>query len=81
MSTRRYAFKYAQLRADGLCLGLQDTTDLYLDPLYVPIEDDTLPYLLKYYYPIPETVTSFSDFQGKWYYDADHQNEVPELNG
>lgn len=31
--------------------------------------------------PIPETVTSFSDFEGgKWYYDAEFTQEVPELN-
>ena len=27
-----------------------------------------------------DSVTSFDDFQGKWYYDAAHQNEAPELN-
>lgn len=76
MSTLRYGFKYAEIRtSDGLCIGLQDTTNLYLDPRYVPIEDDSLPYILKYYYPVPETVTSFDDFQGKWYYDSAHQNE------
>ena len=79
----RYGYKYAVLRLDrgGQCGATQDTTNYILDPTFVPISDDTLPYLLKYYYPIPETVTSFSDFQGKWYYDADHQNEVAELNG
>lgn len=81
MEMRRYAYKYATLRANGLCDGVQDTTNYILDPLYVPIEDDSLPYPLKYYYPIPATVTSFADFQGKWYYDAAHQNEVAELNG
>ena len=81
METRRYAYRYAVLRTNGLCTATQDRTEYILDPLYVPIEDDTLPYLMKYYYPIPTTVTSFSDFQGKWYYDVAHQNEVAELNG
>jgi hypothetical protein len=43
-----------------------------LDRTYVPIEDDSLDYLLKYYHPIPETVTSFDDFHGNWYEDATH---------
>ncbi len=80
MSTH-YAYKYATLRSNGLCDGVMDTTDYILRPDYVPIEDDTLPYLLKYYYPMPESVTSFDDFHGKWYYDEAHQNEVTELNG
>lgn len=80
MATNRYGFKYATIRSNGFCDGLQDTTNFILDPYYVPIEDDSLPYLTKYYHPIPATVTSFSDFHGKWYYDAEFQNEVPELN-
>ena len=68
------------IRTDGLCIEKRDCTEYVLDPLYIPIEDDSLPYLMKYYYPIPDSVTSFDDFQGKWYYDAAHQNEVPELN-
>ena len=64
----------------GMCIEVQDITNYILDPLYVPIEDDTLPYFLKYYHPIPESVTSFSDFQGKWYTDSTFQTEVPELN-
>lgn len=81
MVERRYGFKYAVVRTNGLCVEVQDTTDYVLDPLYVPIENEHLPYLLKYYHPIPETVTSFSDFEGgKWYYDAEFTQEVPELN-
>ena len=80
MGIRRYGFKYAIVREDGLCIEVQDTTVFILDRLHVPIEDDSLPYLLKYYYPIPESVSSFSDFSGKWYYDSSHQNEVSELN-
>lgn len=77
----RYGYQYAIIRENGLCTGAQDTTNYILNRLYVPISNIDLPYGLKYYYPIPEIVTSFSDFQGKWYYDADHQNEVAELNG
>lgn len=77
----QYQYKYAVIRSNGLCTGTQDTTNYVLNRLYVPIEDDSLPYLMKYYYPIPEAVTSFDDFQGKWYADAAHTIEVPELNG
>ena len=77
---RRFGYKYAIIRENGMCIEVQDTTNYILDPLYVPIEDDTLPYFLKYYHPIPESVTSFSDFQGKWYTDSTFQTEVPELN-
>ena len=45
MAERRYGFKYARVRADGLCVEIQDTTDYVLNPLYVPIEDEYLPYL------------------------------------
>ena len=80
MATKRYGFKYATIRANGMCDGVQDTTDFILRPDYIPIDDDSLPYLLKYYHPIPETVTSFDDFHGKWYYDAEFTQEVAELN-
>jgi hypothetical protein len=76
----QYQYLYAVVRENGLCTMKLDSTDYILDRLYVPIEDDSLPYLMKYYYPIPETVTSFDDFQGKWYSDANHTIEVPELN-
>ncbi|MDD6828011.1 MAG: hypothetical protein PUE12_18235 [Oscillospiraceae bacterium] len=77
----RYGYKYATIRENGLCTGKRDSTDYILDRLYVPISNYDLPYLMKYYYPIPETVNSFNDFQGKWYLDSGHQNEATELNG
>lgn len=80
MSINRYAYKYATIRENGFCDGLQDTTNYILDPYYVPIENYSLPYMTKYYHPIPETVTSFDDFKGKWYYDAEFTQEVAELN-
>ena len=76
----RYAYKYARLRSNGMCFGTSDTSNYILDPLYVPIEDDTLDYFMKYYHPIPDSVTSFDDFQGKWYSDSSFTVEVPELN-
>lgn len=76
----QFQYKYALIEENGLCLGVRDTTDYVLDRLYVPIDDITLPYLMKYYYPIPDSVNDFSDFQGKWYSDAAFTVEVPELN-
>lgn len=75
-----YAYKYAYINADGLCIGKQDTSNLYLDPSFVPIEDDSIDYLLKYYWPIPETVTSFADWQGLFYLDAAHTQPFEEGN-
>lgn len=77
---QNYAYKYAVIRPNGLCTQIQDTTTYILDPLYVPITDDTIDYGLKYYYPIPETVESFDDFQGLWYYDAEHTELFEEGN-
>ncbi len=67
-----YAYYYAKLNQNGMCIGVEDTSTFVLDPYYVPIETYTLNYCLKHYYPIPETVTSFDDFQGQWYSDAAH---------
>lgn len=69
-----YAYYYAVISdtTNGWCLGVQDTSDYVLDPTYVPITDADPNYMLKYYWPLPETVESFDDFQGSWYEDADH---------
>lgn len=75
-----YEYKYAYINANGLCIGTRDTTNLYLDPRFVPIEDDSVDFLLKYYWPIPETVTSFADWQGLFYLDAAHTQPFEEGN-
>lgn len=76
-----YAYKYAIVRtSDGLCRGTEDTSSYVLRPDYIPIEDDSINYLLKYYYPMPETVTSFADFQGLFYHDAAHTQPFEEGN-
>lgn len=68
-----YAYYYAQIReSDGLCIAVRDTSDYILSKLTVPIPEYNRNYMLKYYYPIPETVESFDDFQGQWYSDAAH---------
>ena len=76
----RYAYKYAVIRENGLCVAVQDRTDYILDPLYIPITDDTVNFALKYYYPIPEVVNSFSDFNGLFYYDVAHTQPFEEGN-
>lgn len=70
---QNYAYYYAQIDLNtGMCIGTRDSSQYILDPAYVPIEVYTINYLMKYYFPIPETVTSFDDFQGQWYSDAAH---------
>ncbi len=77
----RYAYKYAVLRSNGLCTATEDTTNYILRSDYVPVTDiDNINYLLKYYYPMPESVSSFSDFQGLWYYDEAHTQLFDEGN-
>lgn len=77
-----YAYKYAIVRTNGLCTGIADTSDYMLDPLYIPITDDSVNFALKYYYPIPDadSLTSFADFQGLFYYDAAHTRPFDEGN-
>lgn len=70
---QNYAYYYAHIDlTDGMCVGVRDSSQYILDPAYVPIDVYTGNYMLKYYYPIPETVTSHDDFQGQWYSDAAH---------
>ena len=80
MAELRYGYKYAKIDSNGMCFGLADTTEYFLDPMYVPISDDTINYFLKYYYPIPETITSFDDWQGLWYLDSGHTQLFEEGN-
>lgn len=79
-----YAYKYAVLSDDpayyGMCVEVQDTSNYILRPDYIPIEDDTVNYFLKYYHPIPESVTSFADFNGLFYYDSEHTQPFDEGN-
>lgn len=68
-----YAYYYAQIReSDGLCIAVRDTSDYILSRLTIPIPEYNTAYALKYYYPIPDSVSSFDDFQGQWYSDAAH---------
>lgn len=75
-----YAYKYAYIEDDGMCTGLADSSSIYLTKHYVPINDDSIDYLLKYYWPIPEVVTSFADWQGLFYLDAAHTQPFEEGN-
>lgn len=69
-----YGYKYAIVsESNGLCTSTIDTSDLYYDRTYIPIDDARGNYILKYYWPLPEgEVTSFDDFQGSWWSDAAH---------
>lgn len=77
-----YAYKYAilDLNRNGRCRGTMDTSTRELRPDYVPIEDDSIDFPMKYYYPIPEEVNSFADFQGLFYLDAAHTQPFEEGN-
>lgn len=76
-----YAYKYATIRINnGMCDGVMDTSDYILQPTHVPVDDIDVDYFMKYYYPIPETVTSFADFQGLFYLDAAHTQPFEEGN-
>lgn len=81
---RRYSYKYGILDLSeeyyGQCIHVQDTTNYILSPEYVPISEPIEEYMELWYYPVPTSVSSFSDFTGKWYYDQEHTQEATELN-
>lgn len=65
-----YDYYYAIIDLDsGMCVEVIDTTNYYNRADYVPIDEPNGEYLLKYYYPIPQ---SAGDFNGEFYWDADH---------
>ena len=73
---QNYAYHYAIVQeSNGWCLSTQDTSTYILRRTYVPVDSIDKDYGLKYYWPLPETVTSHDDFQGKWYTDAAHTIE------
>ena len=67
-----YEYYYACIDSNGRCIETRDTSSYILRPDFVPIPEYNENYLLKYYYPIPDSVSSFDDFQGQWYSDAAH---------
>lgn len=68
-----YAYAYALINlTTGECFQVTDSTNYVIDRKYVPIPEYREDYLFKYYYPIPESVSSFDDFTGQWYTDASH---------
>lgn len=81
MANQRYAYAYAVIdTSTGECFQVKDTSDYVLRNDYVPIPQAVMDYLLKYYYPVPTSVSSFADFTGKWYNDQEHTSEATELN-
>ena len=78
-----YAYCYAIIGdvSTGRCTGVDNTTTYILSPTHVPVPEYSYDYALKYYWPLPEApVTSFDDFQGKWYTDAAHTVLAEGLN-
>lgn len=68
-----YAYAYAIIDLNtGMCFQVNDTTNYSLRRDYIPIPEYNGDYGLKYYYPIPESVSSEDDFKGEWYVDAAH---------
>lgn len=68
-----YAYAYALINlTTGECFQVTDSTNYVIDRQYVPIPEFNENYIWKYYYPIPASVSSFDDFAGQWYYDAEH---------
>lgn len=68
-----YAYAYAIINlTTGECFQVADSTNYFVDRQYVPISPYNEEYLMKYYYPIPTSVSSFDDFKGQWYVDAAH---------
>ena len=78
-----YAYMYAVIEDEttGECIEVQDTTNFILARTHVPITEFNEDYILKYYWPLPnDPVTSFDDFQGLWYEDAEHTILAEGLN-
>ena len=66
-----YAYYYARILESGKCVEVIDDTS-YIDASdHIRIPEPSRVYLLKYY----------NRADGKWYYDAEFQNKVTELNG
>lgn len=81
----QYAHKYAILDTNpayyGQCIEMQDTTSRIFDPMHIPVTDiDNVDFILKWYYPIPESVESFDDFHGLFYHDEAHTQPYEEGN-
>ena len=66
-----YAYYYARILENGECIEVIDCTTYIDAPDHIAIPEPSRAYLLKYY----------NRADGKWYYDADFQNEATELNG
>ena len=66
-----YAYYYARILESGKCVEVIDDTVYIDEPGHIRIPEPSRAYLLKYY--------NRSD--GKWYYNAEFQNEATELNG
>jgi hypothetical protein len=66
-----YAYYYARILENGMCIEVIDDTSYIDEPDHIPIPEYNRAYLLKYY----------NRADGKWYTDAAFTNEATELNG
>lgn len=66
-----YAYNYAEIDPDtNMCIGVYSVTYISNDPNWVQIPTDSDEYFFKYY----------NREDGKWYNDAEFQDEAIELN-
>ena len=72
-------YKYAVVDDVGKCYEVCITTNCTCDQYHVPVQDTSLKYLSKYYYPIPQYVDGELDFIGNWYTDFDHDVLIDKL--
>lgn len=62
-------YKYAVIDDIGKCYKVYLTTDRICNAYHVPVPENKIDYLSKYYYPIPQYVDGEFDFAGDWYLD------------
>lgn len=69
-------YMYAVINDVGKCYQVHRSTNCVCDKYHVPINEISIKYLSKYYYPVPNITYNSSDFIGKWYHDINHTIEV-----
>lgn len=66
------SYCYALIDNSGKCYEVRRMIMRVLRPCYVPIDNVSIDYLSKYYWPIPNFVDCKENFCGQWYLDAGH---------
>lgn len=57
-------YSYAVVNEVGKCYEVQKSTNYVCDRNYVPLNEFSISYLSKYYYPMAGIIDRPSDFQG-----------------